>query len=260
MAILLGTALLAVGVWTQDTSLRVVVNIPAYEAAVIESGTVVARYPVAVGQPAYPTPTGEFLVRRLEVNPAWTPPASPWAEKLNPMPPGPANPMGRVKLELRPLYFMHGTPDSASLGSAASHGCIRMANHDALSLAATMMRLSWPGLDDSSLAALLAPARRTSAILLTRPVPVSIRYEPLEIDGDSVRVYRDVYAQWRGEAVAEVRARLAAALAPRTLAPDALARLAAIARRVPAGRPRVLPLHALAAPSATSSPAPGGLQ
>ncbi len=63
------------------------------------------------------------------------PPASAWAKKEQPMPPGPGNPMGRVKLNFRPLYFLHGTPVPSSMGSAALHGCIRMHIADAIALA-----------------------------------------------------------------------------------------------------------------------------
>ena len=39
-------------------------------------------YGVAVGQPAYPTPTGRFQIQNKQVNPAWTVPNSPWAGEL----------------------------------------------------------------------------------------------------------------------------------------------------------------------------------
>ena len=39
-------------------------------------------YGVAVGQPAYPTPTGQYSIQNKQVNPAWTAPNSPWAGEL----------------------------------------------------------------------------------------------------------------------------------------------------------------------------------
>jgi len=84
-------------------------------------------YPVAVGQPAYPTPTGNFQVVEKQMNPTWFPPSSPWAAGLGPIPPGSGNPLGTRWIGTSaPGIGIHGTPNAASIGSAASHGCIRM--------------------------------------------------------------------------------------------------------------------------------------
>ena len=90
-------------------------------------GKVLKTYPVAVGQPAYPTPTGDYVVTEKVENPTWTPPNSPWAAGLEPIPAGPYNPLGTRWIGTSaPLVGIHGTPDDWSIGSAASHGCIRM--------------------------------------------------------------------------------------------------------------------------------------
>ena len=82
---------------------------------------------VATGQSIYPTPLGHFQVAVKWKNPWWYPPASPWAEGLDPVPPGPGNPLGTRWMGLSaPGIGIHGTPDSASIGYSASHGCIRM--------------------------------------------------------------------------------------------------------------------------------------
>jgi len=84
-------------------------------------------YPVAVGQPAWPTPNGTFYVSWMVKNPTWIPPDSPWAQGAVPIPPGPGNPVGTRWIGTSaPGVGMHGTPDDASVGSHASHGCIRM--------------------------------------------------------------------------------------------------------------------------------------
>jgi lipoprotein-anchoring transpeptidase ErfK/SrfK len=84
-------------------------------------------FPVAVGQPAYPTPTGNFSVIQKQVNPTWFPPSSPWAAGLGPIPPGVDNPLGTRWIGTSaPGIGMHGTPISSSIGTRASHGCIRM--------------------------------------------------------------------------------------------------------------------------------------
>jgi lipoprotein-anchoring transpeptidase ErfK/SrfK len=82
---------------------------------------------IATGQASYPTPLGRFTIVTKQRNPWWYPPASPWAEGAKPVPPGPGNPLGTRWMGLSaPLVGIHGTPDSASIGYSASHGCIRM--------------------------------------------------------------------------------------------------------------------------------------
>jgi lipoprotein-anchoring transpeptidase ErfK/SrfK len=90
--------------------------------------TFVRRFVVATGQAVYPTPTGEFKIIVMEKNPWWYPPPdAAWAKGESPIPPGPGNPLGTRWMGLSaPGVGIHGTPDPASLGYSASHGCIRM--------------------------------------------------------------------------------------------------------------------------------------
>jgi hypothetical protein len=82
---------------------------------------------VATGQAEYPTPTGSFSIVDMQRNPWWRPPDSDWAKGLKPIPPGPGNPLGTRWMGLTaPGVGIHGTPDPASIGYSASHGCIRM--------------------------------------------------------------------------------------------------------------------------------------
>jgi hypothetical protein len=87
---------------------------------------VAASFRVAVGMPSYPTPLGSFSIRTKTRNPWWYPPNKPWAEGASPIPPGPGNPLGTRWMGLGGGVGIHGTPNSGSIGSAASHGCIRM--------------------------------------------------------------------------------------------------------------------------------------
>ena len=90
-------------------------------------GKLVKQYKIAVGMPAYPTPTGSFVVTEKIVNPTWTPPNSPWAAGLEPVPPGAGNPLGTRWIGTSAfLVGIHGTPEVSSIGTDASHGCIRM--------------------------------------------------------------------------------------------------------------------------------------
>jgi lipoprotein-anchoring transpeptidase ErfK/SrfK len=82
---------------------------------------------IAVGQPAYPTPLGSFSIAVMWRDPWWYPPNSSWAAGASPIPPGPGNPLGTRWMGLTaPGVGIHGTPDAASIGYSASHGCIRM--------------------------------------------------------------------------------------------------------------------------------------
>jgi lipoprotein-anchoring transpeptidase ErfK/SrfK len=92
----------------------------------------VRMFGVATGQAVYPTPTGTFSIVDMQLNPWWRPPDSPWAKGLDPIPPGPGNPLGTRWMGLSaPGVGIHGTPDDASIGYSASHGCIRMHIPDA---------------------------------------------------------------------------------------------------------------------------------
>jgi lipoprotein-anchoring transpeptidase ErfK/SrfK len=87
---------------------------------------------VATGQSRYPTPVGRWHVVVKWRNPWWYPPNSDWAKGQKPIPPGPGNPLGTRWMGLSASGVgMHGTPDDASIGYSASHGCIRMHISDA---------------------------------------------------------------------------------------------------------------------------------
>jgi len=87
---------------------------------------------VATGQSAYPTPLGRWSIVVKWRNPWWYPPNSSWAKGAKPIPPGPGNPLGTRWMGLSASGVgIHGTPDDASIGYSASHGCIRMHISDA---------------------------------------------------------------------------------------------------------------------------------
>jgi lipoprotein-anchoring transpeptidase ErfK/SrfK len=96
---------------------------------VFDRGEIVKTYKVAVGQPAYPTPYGTFSIQTMQKDPAWNVPDSEWAGDLagTTIPGGdPANPLKARFIGFDGSVGFHGTSDIASLGTAASHGCIRM--------------------------------------------------------------------------------------------------------------------------------------
>jgi len=101
---------------------------------VLFRGTRLIRtFPVATGQPIYPTPLGHFEIVVKELNPWWYPPTQDaWAKGLKPVPPGPGNPLGTRWMGLSASGVgIHGTSEPWSIGHSESHGCIRMQVPDA---------------------------------------------------------------------------------------------------------------------------------
>jgi murein L,D-transpeptidase YcbB/YkuD len=208
---------------------RIVVNIPAYRLDVYVGDSIERTIPVAVGMPRFPTPRGAFAITSIEWNPWWIPPKRRWAAKERPTPPGPNNPMGRVKLNFQPLYFLHGSPAAGSIGSAASHGCIRLKNDDAIALARLVHRFGSPGMAVGEIDQVSA-SPSTRAMALDVAVPLEIRYELVEIRGGHVYAYRDIYRLAHGTMHDEVLAALEARGVSRTLIDSA--RVAGFVRRI----------------------------
>jgi len=94
------------------------------------------EYTIAVGQVGYDTPAGLYHIQSKQVNPTWSVPNSDWTGDLagQVIPPGPDNPLKARWMGIFGGAGIHGTDDVGSLGSAASHGCIRMAVPDVIEL------------------------------------------------------------------------------------------------------------------------------
>jgi lipoprotein-anchoring transpeptidase ErfK/SrfK len=94
-------------------------------------------YTIAVGQQGLETPEGLYAIQNKAVNAAWTVPNSPWAgDMAGQVVPGgsPENPLKARWMGIFAGAGIHGTDETASLGSAASHGCVRMAIPDVIEL------------------------------------------------------------------------------------------------------------------------------
>ena len=106
---------------------KIIIDKSKFRLRAYRDGKLVLTMPIAVGQPRYPSPTGTFVVTEKLKNPTWIPPNSPWAKGLEPIPPGAGNPLGTRWIGTSaPAVGIHGTPNNGSIGTAASHGCIRM--------------------------------------------------------------------------------------------------------------------------------------
>ncbi|MFN2564681.1 MAG: L,D-transpeptidase [Gemmatimonadaceae bacterium] len=140
-----------------------------------DGGQVVREFGIAVGLPSNPTPRGNFLIRRMIWNPAWIPPKSPWARGKRARQPGdPNSPMQAVKIFFKePYYYIHGTNDPKSIGSAASRGCLRMTPEDAAELGAYLMEHGGQPREESWFRRVFRFGRST-VIHLNNPIPLTI--------------------------------------------------------------------------------------
>jgi len=96
----------------------------------------VKTYTIAVGMAGLETPSGVYTINDKQIDPYWHVPDSDWAGDLagRVIPPGPSNPIKARWMGIYAGAGIHGTTDVGSLGSAASHGCIRMAIPDVMDL------------------------------------------------------------------------------------------------------------------------------
>jgi len=196
------------------SALRIDINIPENRLRVYDGDSLVKVYRVSVGLPGHDTPDGEFTIDHAEWNPWWRPPARDWAKDDHVTPPGPNNPMGRVKLFFAPYYYIHGSPHVQDLGRPASHGCVRMMNRDVIELARLVHARNGGSLSDAQITRLLARPSQTTASRIATPVPLTLRYDPIVVAGDTLRIYKDVYSRSRVHAEAVIQALIAAGYDP----------------------------------------------
>lgn len=103
-------------------------------------GKVVAKYRVAIGMRGYSTPVGVYKIGAKRARPTWGNPGSKWARNMPRfIKPGPTNPLGLRAMNLNKNgrdtgLRIHGTSNTRSLGTASSHGCVRVANKNIVKL------------------------------------------------------------------------------------------------------------------------------
>ncbi|HET7322064.1 MAG TPA: L,D-transpeptidase family protein [Longimicrobiaceae bacterium] len=185
--------LAAAPVAAQTAPIHLDLNIPARQLLVYEGDQIVRTFPVAVGMPGHATPTGDYSIRVAEWNPSWHPPESEWAKDDKITPPGPNNPMGKVKLSFSTYYYIPGNPDDASIGRPASHGCVRMHNRDAVALARMLQGVAAPQVSPALMDRLLSSWRDTRRIAFQSAIPLHVHYDPVVVRDGEVHVYPDIY-------------------------------------------------------------------
>lgn len=100
-----------------------------------------AAFPITPGSDKLPSPPGKWSIIGISSMPTfrWDEGVLNHGKRTNEffmLPAGPRNPVGVVWIGLsKPGIGMHGTNNPNTIGRAASHGCMRLANWDAVRLA-----------------------------------------------------------------------------------------------------------------------------
>jgi lipoprotein-anchoring transpeptidase ErfK/SrfK len=109
---------------------QIVLELGKRTISLLEGSTVLGKWPVAIGDPATPTPTGRYSIRNKVVNPQYQ---STKTGKNNPTI-GANGPLGDRWLGFhntsKDQFGIHGTPPAwawaVNQGAAVTHGCVRM--------------------------------------------------------------------------------------------------------------------------------------
>ena len=88
--------------------------------------------PSRSARPGWRRRPGRYTIQNMAENPSWHVPQSDWAGDLagTVVPPGPSNPIKARWMGIYDGAGIHGTDSINSLGTSASHGCVRMAIPD----------------------------------------------------------------------------------------------------------------------------------
>lgn len=117
----------------EENEIRLVIKLSDRLVYVYEDNELKTSYPIAVGRDGWETPTGNYQVIQAIENPSWE---HPFTGEI--VPPGPKNPLGARWIGFwtdgTNYIGFHGTPEEETVGTAASHGCVRMYDKDAIAL------------------------------------------------------------------------------------------------------------------------------
>jgi lipoprotein-anchoring transpeptidase ErfK/SrfK len=112
---------------------RVEVDLSSRQLTLFDADRVVRRWPVAIGQPATPTPTGRFFITVKLKPPAISSVYGAFALGLS----GYSNVLDQFGTGDGQIA-LHGTANTGSIGRAISHGCVRLDNPAIRRLAADL--------------------------------------------------------------------------------------------------------------------------
>ncbi len=198
-----GTVEMLKGPNAVPTDTRVVVNIPAFRMDLFQDGSLVKSYKVGIGYPEFPLPFGLRKANQIIFNPTWTPPDSPWVEKMKNVTAGETvkagdkdNPLGPIKIPIGLPSLIHGGKSPAKIGKFASHGCVGLTNAQIKDFAGLLAKASNTSeVSDVTIDSYLEDKEKTKTVKLSQTVPVELRYETIVLEDGKLHIYKDVYAQ-----------------------------------------------------------------
>src|SRR5690349_583765 len=170
------------------------VQIPQRRLLLAKGSHHIKTFPIAVGQPEFPTPVGKRMINQVIWNPWWVPPKSDWVEDPTPIPPRHKdNPLGEIKMPIGNAYLIHGTKAVASIGQWASHGCIRMLFKDLFGLVQLLLTeySHVSAIDEMEKAN--ADTNKEFATPLNQNIPVVLTYNTVKVKDGYVSIYPDFY-------------------------------------------------------------------
>ena len=193
---------------------HVIVNVPAFTAAIVDNGRVTVRHRAVVGARRTPTPQLMSRITAVTMNPWWNVPQSIIREMggsfggyqvrrteggslIVRQPPGPRNALGRLKIEMpnEHAIYLHDTPAQALFARpvrAFSHGCIRTQNVRDFAARLLEPTGSW---DRAQIDRTIA-AGQTVQAPLAAPIPVYIAYFTAAATTDGgIVTYADIYGR-----------------------------------------------------------------
>lgn len=158
-----------------------IINLPETKLYYFQKGKLILSYGVAIGTTSsrWQTPTGDYKIEEKVKDPSWIVPLSIQNEMkangqavITEIPAGPGNPLGRWFMSLGGGLGIHSTTAPWSIGSAASHGCMRMKSSEAEILFKS----------------------------IKKDLPVKIIYQPIKINIDPennirMEVYNNIYSK-----------------------------------------------------------------
>ena len=191
---------------------HIIVNVPAFTAAFVENGEVIARHRTVVGATSTPTPQLSATVTAVTFNPWWTVPQSIVRTmrgfggyevregngyRIVRQPPGPRNSLGRVKIEMpnEHAIYLHDTPAQHLFSRsvrAFSHGCVR--TQGIRDFAARL--LASTGEWDRARIDEVINTGQNRQVRLAAPMPVYVSYFTAAATNDgNIVTYTDVYGR-----------------------------------------------------------------
>lgn len=165
----------ALGGAAGTSPVRVEVDIKARKLNLYEGDKLVETHAVAVGSTKWPTQPGEWTIKQVVFNPEWTPPDESWAEEREPRKSGdPKNPLGVAQLVYDPPRTIHGTNMPKSIGTATSHGSIRMRNEEIVALAKRLLQATGAAKDEAWYQRAATERTTKQIVELPRPIPIRV--------------------------------------------------------------------------------------